>query len=637
VEIQPIVIGTAGHIDHGKSTLVRSLTGIDPDRLKEEKERGLTIDLGFARMELADGRQVGIVDVPGHERFIKNMVAGATGMDLVILVVAADDGVMPQTREHLAIMSILGIKRGFIALTKVDLVEPDLVDLAEEDVRESVAGTFLEDAPIVRVAPPAGQGVEELRALLSKLAQTIEPRSDDGVFRMPVQRVFSSRGFGTIVTGIPMSGRVSVGDVLEVLPSGQKGKVRGIQAYHQSTQTARAGHSTALNLADVDHSRVERGDVVCSKGFFRPIKMVGASLAVLPDFARNVVNRLPIRLHAGTAEALGEVVLLDHEELEPGSEGFVQFRLEHALVCAPGDRFVVRLASPMVTIGGGTILEESKYRLKRFKRFVLDDLERQAASLGSPVALLEAELVRAPERWVPVDALAFKLKRPAKDTRALLAELEASGRALSPGPGERWIHREVFDLAVQSVQDQIEGWFRDNPLRQVVDVLDVRRLTGFDANFLAVLLTELEQRGVVLNEAGGNVRMAGREIELDDATRELRATLLELLEGAGVQPPAPDELCARVGAAQADVERVLKLLEDEGKAGRVGAIYYATAVLDQVRTAIVENCEANGKLEIPELRDRLGTTRKFLIPLLEYFDAKGVTLRQGGHRVLKRR
>ncbi|NOT32346.1 MAG: selenocysteine-specific translation elongation factor, partial [Planctomycetes bacterium] len=273
MEIQPIVIGTAGHIDHGKSTLVKALTGIDPDRLKEEQERGMTIDLGFARFDLPDGRRVGMVDVPGHERFIKNMVAGATGIDLVVLVVAADDGVMPQTREHLAIMQILGVARGLIALTKIDMVEPGLVELAAEDVLAAVRGTFLEGAPILPLSAHTGAGLEAFKQELFRLALATRPRSDEGVFRMPVQRVFSAKGFGTVLTGIPVSGTVALGDVLEVLPSGKRGKVRGIQAYQEAATRARAGHSTAINLADVSVEDVTRGNVLATPGFFRPTRM----------------------------------------------------------------------------------------------------------------------------------------------------------------------------------------------------------------------------------------------------------------------------------------------------------------------------------------------------------------------------
>ncbi|MBI5361993.1 MAG: selenocysteine-specific translation elongation factor, partial [Planctomycetes bacterium] len=410
MQIQPIVIGTAGHIDHGKSTLVKTLTGIDPDRLKEEQERGMTIDLGFARFALPDGRKVGIVDVPGHERFVKNMVAGATGIDLVVLVVAADDGVMPQTREHVAILSILGVRRGLVALTKIDMVEPGLVELATEDVRSTLHGTFLEDAPILPLSSITGVGLDEFKRVLFRMASETPPRSDAGVFRMPIQRVFSAHGFGTIVTGIPVSGSVAVGDVIEVLPKGLKSKVRGIQAYGESTDKARAGHSCALNLADVDHKDVVRGNVAAAPGFFRPVQMVGARFTALATNAKPIENRTQIRLHTGTAECVGEVVLLDQEAIEPGAEGLVQLRLDEPVVCAPGDRFVLRLASPTVTLGGGVILEESKHRLKRFKSFVVDELSRAAQGLDSPRELLEVVLSRAKPGLLAVEPLAVEIK-----------------------------------------------------------------------------------------------------------------------------------------------------------------------------------------------------------------------------------
>ena len=352
MEIQPIVIGTAGHIDHGKSTLVRALTGIDPDRLKEEKARGLTIDLGFAPLTLPDGRLVGIIDVPGHERFIKNMVAGASGIDLVVLVVAADDGVMPQTREHLSIMGLLGVKRGMIVLTKIDIVDEEMVELAEEDVRETVAGTFLEDAPLYRVSAISGEGFEPFKDALFAAAGKVEPRAADGVFRMPIQRVFTAKGFGTIVTGIPLSGSVKVGDTLEVLPGGMKGKVRGIQAYKQKWESARAGHSTAINLSDVSHKEVKRGCVASEPGFYRAARLIGARLTMLAHLDRPLQNRAAIRLHTGTIEAVGEVILLDAVELQPGETGLVQIRLEEPVVCAPGDAFILRLASPLMSLGG---------------------------------------------------------------------------------------------------------------------------------------------------------------------------------------------------------------------------------------------------------------------------------------------
>lgn len=637
MQIRPIIVGTAGHIDHGKSSLVRALTGIDPDRLKEEQERGMTIDLGFARFELPDGRTVGIVDVPGHERFIRNMVAGATGTDLVMLVVAADDGVMPQTREHLDIMTLLGIKRGLVALNKIDLVDEDLVELAAEDVADAVRGTFLEDAPVVRMSATTGEGLDDLKQCLARLAGEIEPRSAAGVFRLPVQRVFSKRGFGTVVTGIPPSGSVQVGDVLEVLPAGVRAKVRGIHAYSEATESGCAGHSMALNLTDVDRERVNRGDVIATPGFFSPVRMVGVRMRVLPSLGRPVTNRMAVRLHTGTADALGEAVLLDREELVPGEEGLLQVRLSEPVVCAPGDPFILRLASPAVTLGGGVILEESRHRLKRFKGFVIEELNHQAASLDSPAALLESTLARLGQELTPIEVLAKATKRTKADTAALLAELEGEQRVATLGAPGRWIHVDRLEQALASVRSGLDGWFADNDLRAVMEVLELRRTTRFEASFLAALLDWEQARGGLVVEPGGLVRPAGREVSLDEETLEQRAQLLAALERSAFQAPTAEELAEGLRLPETRVRELLALVVDEGAGCDIGKGRYLSRHHEQsAREAVTSNCERNGQLEIPELRDALQTTRKFLIPLLEYFDAQGVTLRQGPTRVLKR-
>lgn len=638
MEIQPIVIGTAGHIDHGKSTLVRALTGVDPDRLKEEKARGLTIDLGFAPLELPDGRLVGIVDVPGHERFIKNMVAGASGIDLVVLVVAADDGVMPQTREHLSIMGLLGVERGMIALTKVDMVDPELVDLAEEDVREAVSGTFLEGAPLHRVSAMAGVGMDAFKAALFAAAGSIEPRSAEGIFRMPVQRVFSPKGFGTVVTGIPVAGRVEVGQALEVLPGGKKGKVRGLQAYKQTTESARAGHSTAINLSDVSHTEVERGCVVAQPGFFRAVRMVGARLTALADLDKGVRNRSAIRLHTGTAEILGEVVLLDAEELAPGDTGLVQLRLEEPVVCAPGDPFILRLASPVVTLGGGRILEESRHRLKRFKDFVVGELARQEQSLASPRELLEVVLLRSGTRLRTEAELQVEVKRSREETREMLAELERRGAAITSDKGQRWLHAEGLETALGRLRSALDAWFEANPLREVVDTRELRAATGYDPAFLGFLLEEEARRGGLTLEAGGRVRVAGREVGLDERSRELIAGALERLTAAAFQPPSLGELSEALATREEELRPLVELLVDQEElVALTSELFLPREVAERGREAVRANCEAHGQLEIPALRDALGTSRKFLIPLLERFDAEGLTLRQGGHRILKRR
>lgn len=638
MEIQPIVIGTAGHIDHGKSTLVRALTGIDPDRLKEEKERGLTIDLGFAPLEMPDGRKVGLVDVPGHERFIKNMVAGASGIDLVVLVVAADDGVMPQTREHLAIMQLLGVNRGLVALTKVDIVEEELVELAIEDIREFLQGTFLEDASILPMSAVSGTGVDEFKERLFALATEIEPRASSGVFRMPVQRVFKKQGYGTILTGIPVSGKTRIGDVLEVQPGGQRGKVRGLQAYRETTEEACAGHSTAINLTDIDSNLVHRGAVVGTPGFFDSARMVGARLRALDGIPRPIQNRTAVRLHTGTAEVLGEVVLLDREELEAGVEGLVQLRLEEPVVCAPGDPFILRLASPSITLGGGVIVEESKYRLKRFKNFVLDELSQQTESLGSLSELLSVQLLRSRLHLSDIEQLAFSIKRSKQETKKLLEALREKELAWSNAAGDRWMHLSEMQSAGERVVKAASDWFEANPHRDVMDIADLRREFEWEpALFNAVLETQKEA-GALTVEAGGRVGIAGRKVELDPETQALSEALMKVLEAGKLQPPTPEDAASKIGTNEARVRELLALQCDLGLVGRVGGDFFvAGSELQRASTAIVENCERNGQLVIPELRDVLGTTRKYLIPLLEYFDAQGLTLRQGGHRVLKRR
>jgi selenocysteine-specific elongation factor len=638
VEIQPIVVGTAGHIDHGKSSLVKALTGIDPDRLKEEIERGMTIDLGFARFALPDGRTVGIVDVPGHERFVKNMVAGATGIDLVILVVAADDGVMPQTREHLAIMSLLGVRRGFVALTKIDAVSREMTELAADDVASAVRGTFLEGAPIQPVSSTSGEGIGELRALLQRMAAETPPRSPAGVFRMPIQRVFSAPGFGTIVTGIPVSGSVGVGDPLEIMPQGLRGKVRGIQAYHQATDRARAGHSTAINLSDVDHHAVTRGSVAAAVGYFKGVRMIGAKMQALASLDRPIEDRTPVRLHTGTAEAVGEIVLLDCEALEPGASALVQVRLAEPIVCAPADRFVLRLESPAYTLGGGVILEESKHRLKRFKGFIVEELTRQAAGLASPRELLEVVLSRAPLRLMTSESLAIEIKRPKNETERLLGELKESRHAASPGASGRWIHTARLEQAATKFESALADWFREHAHREVVDIRDLRRVTALDTDLLDVLVAELEQRGRLRREPGGLIRPAGRSADLDPGTSARYASVLAAFAKARFQPPSPDELARGLSVPLTAVRAALELCLDRGLVQRIAPDLYLTRELhDEARAAIVENCGKHGSLDIPALRDKLATTRKFLIPLLEHFDAQGLTLRQGANRVLKRR
>ena len=510
------------------------------------------------------------------------------------------------------------------------------VDYSQIELRV-LAGTFLEDAPILPVSAISGEGLEEFKALLFGMAKDAAPRGTDGVFRMPVQRVFSKQGFGTVLTGIPVSGTVEVGDVLEVQPSGQRGKVRGIQAYKEATDSACAGHSTAINLTDIDRHGVNRGAVVATPGFFKAVSMVGAKFFALKDIPRPVANRTPVRVHVGTAEAVGEIVPLDCEEIQPGTEALIQLRLEEPIVCAPGDPFILRLASPALTLGGGVIVEESRYRLKRFKDFVLDELSQQKESLDSLSSLLEVQLSRKRLELVPTADLAFSIKRSPKETLGLLRDLKEKGHAWSNPAEDRWVHSDRMQDARERLFEAAGAWFEANPHRKVMDIADLRREMNWEATLFAAILEAEKDAGRLSVQSGGKIALAGREVELDPETQALLDAIAKTLTEGGFQPPEPGEIAARVKAPEKRVREILALMCDMGQAGRVGGdLFVGGSELERARQAIISNCEKNGSLVIPELRDALATTRKYLIPLLEYFDAQGVTLRQGGNRVLKR-
>ena len=634
MEIQPVVVGTAGHIDHGKSSLVRALTGTDPDRLAEERRRGMTIDLGFANFPLADGRRVGIVDVPGHERFLRNMVAGAAGIDLVVLVVAADDGVMPQTREHLAILELLGVRRGLVALTKVDMVEPGLAELAREDVKELVQGSFLEQAPIYPLSSITGEGLEEFRAALSELALATEPKRADGLFRMSVQRVFSKEGFGTVVTGIPSAGTAGRGDVFEVLPGGHRARVRGIHAYGGEVEQARAGHSSALNVSGIDRDQVSRGAVIATPGFFRSVAMVAVRLRLLDDLARPVRDRTRVRLHTGTADPAGTLVLLESERLSAGEEGLAQVRLDEPVIAAPGDTYVLRSLSPEVTLGGGVILEESRHRLKRGKQFVLEELAGQEESLSKPEALVLSIVRRRHSEPMTRAELCTEIKRPESELLPLLEKLLKDGRLVRESGGDRILARTGLELASERLRGAVSQFFEENENRVQAPRLELQRASGLSLESFQFALGHAVARGEIEALAGGELRPRGREEQSDPETDRVA----ELLEAGGAKPPSPAELASELGdekTARAQLDRLVDL----GRAVRAShGLYFATTVFEAAKQEVIDNFARNdGKLEIPQLREALGTSRKFLIPLLEHMDAIGFTMRAGAHRVLRKR
>lgn len=633
------VVGTAGHIDHGKSLLVRALTGIDPDRLKEEQERGITIDLGFAPLELADGRRVGIIDVPGHEKFVKNMVAGATGIDFAILVVAADDGVMAQTREHLDILKLLGVSEGLVAITKVDLVEEALIEAAREEIERLVAGSCLEGKPILSVSAKTGQGLDKFRAALERSLGKLERRSAEGLFRMPIQRVFAKEGFGAVITGVPLSGRLAVCEEIEVLPPGTIGRVKGMHAYKHKIEFARAGHSTALNVAGLERSAVARGMVACAPGILRPTRLVTARLLHLGSAPYALKQRAPVRFHAGTAEIMGKVLLLDHELLPPGAEGWIQIALEEPTVVCPGDRYILRHQSPMVTLGGGQIISGAPRKRRRFEPAELEDLDARRRFLGHPQELLSQVLGREP-RPASLADLAAELGARPEDICAWATALESAGRVIALKAGEIFVSSATFQRFGALARKALEAFFQAHPaldgmdkLALRKDLLEAARKAGlsFGERF-DELLAALERAGSV-RIAGGQVALVGRERKLDARWAERAKEVQSAIQAGGNQPPSLDQLPTALGIPERELREVLRYLYDRGELVEVAKdLAYPRATLH----ALIERTGALFA-ERPEqtmsgLRQGLGLNRKCVVPLLEYMDKAGLTKRIGDLR-----
>ena len=421
--MKQIVLGSAGHIDHRKTSLVKALTGTDTDRLKEEKARGITIELGFAFLDLPSGQRLGIVDVPGHEKFVKNMVAGATGIDLVALVIAADEGVMPQTREHLDICSLLDVRTGLVVLTKTDMVDEEWLGLVQEDVAEYLEGTFLAGAPIVPVSSTTRQGIDEMVRVLDEMVSTLDERPAFGPWRLPVDRVFTMKGFGTVITGTAVGGAVSIGQEVEIYPRDIKAKVRGLQVHNQEVQEARRGQRTAVNLQGVEKAVIERGDVVATPGSLQPSLWLDLECSALKDMLRPLKNRAPIRFHTGTGEIMGRVMFLDRDDLKPGEHCYCQVRLESPVAVMAGDRYVLRSYSPVATVAGGTILHPHPGRHKRRRPEIIEDL--RTLQLGSPAERIAVHARLAGEAGITAGELVRLVNLPGKDLERLLTELSS--------------------------------------------------------------------------------------------------------------------------------------------------------------------------------------------------------------------
>ncbi|MSS71394.1 MAG: selenocysteine-specific translation elongation factor [Candidatus Latescibacteria bacterium] len=633
------IIGTAGHIDHGKTSLVRALTGIDTDTLPEEKAREITIDLGFAYWR----EGVTVIDVPGHERFIRNMVAGVSAIDLALFVIAADDGPMPQTREHLDILDLLQVRRGVIAVTKIDLVERDWLDLVLEDVRTLVRGTFLEEAPIVPVSSATGQGLPDLERHLAEAIARTGVKPDRGVFRLPIDRVFSARGFGTVVTGTVLSGRLRPGDEVDLLPAGRRLRVRGIQRHGRDVEAVAIGERAAVNLAGVEKEEVSRGDGLAEPEQFRPTMQIDARLRLLPASSKPLKTRARLRLHVGTAEVMARAVLLEAETLSPGASGLAQFRLEAPAVVAPGDRFVVRRYSPPVTLGGGVVLDAQPPR--RRSGATLTAL--MALESDDPDQIVEARLRLS--GTVPKSAR--MLSAEAGVDRAQITEalnrLTAAQRAVRLDPEDGlFVHAETWETVRARIAEALSQFHAQNPLREGLNRDELRQAIGrtrsgassragdIDAGLfeaaLASLITEEKVRA-----SGPILSLSGHRITLSPAQERLRAEARNLLATGGATPPGAEEIARALSARPAEVRAVIEAMQGLGEVVRADAdIVFHRPAFEEIQAQLIAYLREHGEITVADFRTLVGTTRKYALPLMNAFDDAGVTLRRGDVRIL---
>ena len=627
-----VIIGTAGHIDHGKTALIKALTGIDTDTLPQEKDRGVTIDIGFAYWK----DQVTIIDVPGHERFVKNMVTGVCSVDLALFVVAADDGAMPQTREHLGILNFLGVRRGVVALNKVDLVEPDWAELVEEDLRDLFSGTFLDGAPIVPVSAATGKGIETLRTLLEEEIGKVETRPDGGVFRLPVDRVFSVRGFGTVVTGTVLSGQVRVKDVVMLQPADQAVRVRGVQVHGRGVETALVGHRAAVNLADVEVDQVARGDLLAQQGYFSSTYMLDARLRLLKDAPASLKNRARVHLHLGPRDVLARVVLLEADELRPGESQLVQFRLEGRGVAARGDRFVIRRYSPVQTLGGGVVLDAQPVKHRRFRE---DTLERlRGSEVEDPTRVLALRLKAAGFRADSARDLAAALGLSLSETNDRLQDLLDDGEAFGfRHAGESvYVHMDSWQSLLTRITEALSTYHQANPLRAGVSHNELRPLVegkppaGFLEHAIDHLLSEK-----VLASVGPLLRLAEHRIRFSGDQGRIREEILNLLRTGGAAPPDLNEIGVHLAQDAAEVHAVAAAMQAVGEVVRLDEnLVFPLHTLEEFEQALVGYLRRNREMSVSAFRDLVGTTRKYAVPLLNYFDNKGVTMRKGDVRVL---
>ena len=631
-----IILGTAGHVDHGKTSLIKALTNVDTDRLKEEKERGITIELGFAPLVLPDGQKIGIVDVPGHEKFVKNMVAGAAGIDLVALVIAADEGVMPQTREHFEICELLGIKRGLVALTKIDMVDEEWLALVQEDVRSFLEGTFLEESPIVPLSSVTGDGLPEFLQALSESISTLDERTDSGLFRLPVDRVFTMKGFGTVVTGTLASGKIRVGDTVEIMPSGGQAKIRGIQVHNEAADEAQAGQRTAINLQGIDRATIERGYVLTRPFTFEASDRLDIHMRYLASAGKKLKNRTLVRFHTGTSETISRIILPDRDELEPGEETYAQVIPETPVLAMSGDRFVIRSYSPITTIGGGEITDP--LAKKRKKHSAPDEVEKLDQGTGEEKT--EIILERAGLEGIPGLSLAIRTGLSPGEQEKILEKMLSEKKALLIDRDERRvISSRAYGDFQKRVLSEIAAYHEKYPLKEGLSREELRTTLGvfIDPKLFNKAIKDLEDGGKIV-AAKENVRIEGHAVNLKEDEAQLREEITGIYKNAALTPPLTKEVMEKFSGNRKAAVDILNVMLSENALIKLNEdMYFDRGALDRLREDYRALLIKDGKATPATFKELTGLSRKFIIPLMEYFDKTKLTIRVEDHRMLRER
>ncbi len=630
-----IILGTAGHIDHGKTSLVKALTGIDTDRLKEEKERGITIELGFAHLTLPDGTLVGIVDVPGHERFVKNMVAGASGIDVVALVVAADEGVMPQTEEHLEICELLGIRHGLVVITKIDMVDEEWLELVEEDIKEHVKGTFLEGAPIVKVSSVTGEGLKEFLDTLNNLIQKIPERQSGQIFRLPIDRVFTIKGFGTVVTGTSISGKVKVGDEVTVYPKGINCKVRSIQVHGRSVEETGPSTRTALSLQGVNKEDIERGYVVASKDSLFPSYILDVFLTYLSSAKKPLRNREKVRFHVGTSEVLANVVLLDREELMPSEQCYAQIRLEEPVTVLRGDRFVIRSYSPVRTIGGGEIVHPlAKKKKKKGSEKIINILN--TIHKGADKDVVESIILMGGYEGINKKMLLFLSNLSEHKLNRILEELASCGKIhIYEKEQGLFIHSEFYNKLKELIVSIIEEYHKKYPLRAGIPKEELRsRIRAIkDIRLFNYMIENLIKEGLIVSELD-NIRIKGYSPTLTREQEKVKSEIEKIYKESKFQPPYFKEIREKWPDL---ADEVLEYLLSQGILVKIKEdLYLHKESLEKMIADVRAFLKKHGQMSVGDFKALTNTTRKYSIPFLEYLDKSQITVRVGDIRKLRK-